>query len=336
MTIKDLSRISGYSLGTVSRALNHQPNVSPKARETILALAMQYGYEINANAQSLKKQNSDALLVIVKGHSNVLFASLVEITQRLAAQAGQPLLVDYIDEAANEVHRAIQLIREKKPRAILFFGGTTKYFRQDFDRIPLPSVLVTNSAAGLPFPNLSSVTTDDAEGAFQAASQLIAQGHRTVAVIGGDPEISEISKTRLLGCRKAFAGTNAALCRYEIARFSFESGYQAMGRILDDPSLGVTAVFAMSDVMAVGAMRCIHDRGHRIPADFSVIGFDGLPYAQYCFPRLNTVSQSAEALAKTSFRIIQETLNGAEAKHITVPFTLTEGESIAPVKRSNS
>lgn len=328
MTIKDLARISGYSLGTVSRALNRQPNVSPKARDKILSLAMQYGYEINANAQSLKKQNSDALLIIVKGRANVLFASLVEKTQQLAAAAEQPLLVDYIDEDDNEVRRAIQLCREKKPRGILFFGGTTANFRSDFDKITLPAVLVTNSAAGLSFDRLSSVSTDDAEGARQATALLIESGHREIAIIGGDPAVSEISKNRLSGIRKAFSESEANLCRYETARFSFESGYQAMARILSSPNNTVTAVYAMSDVMAVGAMRCISDHGMQIPKDISIAGFDGLPYAQYCTPRLTTVSQPAEELATTGYRILQDALNGAPAQHITVPFTLTEGESI--------
>ncbi len=329
MTIKDLAKLSGYSLGTVSRALNHQPNVSRKAREKILALARQYGYEINANAQSLKMQNSSALLVIVKGRANVLFADLVEKTQQLAAQEDQPLLVDYIDEDDNEVRRAVQLCREKKPRGILFFGGTTQNFLTDFEKIPLPAVLVTNSAKGLPFERLSSVTTDDAEGACQATALLICSGHRRIGVIGGDPAVSEISKNRLDGCQKAFENTEASLVRYATARFSFESGYQAMEQLLRS-DLSITAVFAMSDVMAVGAIRCIHDHGMQVPKDFSVAGFDGLPYGQYYSPRLATVAQPIEELARASYQMLQEALRGNPSRHITVPFTLKHGESIAP------
>ncbi len=327
MTIKDLAKLSGYSLGTVSRALNHQPNVSRKAREKILALARQYGYEINANAQSLKMQNSSALLVIVKGRANVLFADLVEKTQQLAAQEDQPLLVDYIDEDDNEVRRAVQLCREKKPRGILFFGGTTQNFLTDFEKIPLPAVLVTNSAKGLPFERLSSVTTDDAEGACQATALLIRSGHRRIGVIGGDPAVSEISKNRLDGCQKAFENTEASLARYAVARFSFESGYQAMEQLLFDPQ--ITAVFAMSDVMAVGAIRCIHDHGMQVPRDISVAGFDGLPYGQYYSPRLATVAQPIEELARASYQMLQDALRGNPSRHITVPFTLKCGESVA-------
>ena len=90
MTIRDLAKLSGYSLGTVSRALNHQPNVSPKARERILALAQQYGFEINANAQNLKKQNSDSLLVIVKGSANELSARWWTTSMRKKTRCAGP------------------------------------------------------------------------------------------------------------------------------------------------------------------------------------------------------------------------------------------------------
>lgn len=330
MTIKDLAKLSGYSLGTVSRALNHQPNVSPKAREHILALAQQYGFEINANAQSLKRQNSDALLVIVKGRANELFFQMVEATQELAAGEQQPLMVDYIDEDDNEVRRAMKLYREKKPLGILFFGGTTQNFLADYENLSLPTVLVTNSAKGLPFEGLSSVTTDDMAAAKTVCDLLVQMGHREIAVIGGDLESSEISRNRLSGCQAALSGTGARMACYRTARFSFEGGYQAMEKILANRE-GITAVFAMADVMAVGAMRCIHDHGLRVPEDISVAGFDGLPYGQYFVPRLTTVAQSTGALAETSYRVLQDAIASGKTCHVSVPFSLCPGSSVGPV-----
>lgn len=81
MTIKDLVRLSGYSLGTVSRVLNNQPNVSERARSTILAIAAEHGFELNTSAQSLKQQKSNAVLVVVKGRNNEMFATMVEQLQ---------------------------------------------------------------------------------------------------------------------------------------------------------------------------------------------------------------------------------------------------------------
>ena len=327
MTIRDLAKLSGYSLGTVSRALNHQPNVSPKARERILALAQQYGFEINANAQNLKKQNSDSLLVIVKGSANELFARMVEVTQALAAQEQCPLLVDYIDEEENEVRRAMKLHRERKPLGILFFGGTAQNFLSDYMHLSLPTVLVTNSAKGLPFGGLSSVTTDDIAASRTVCAFLVNSGHRRIAVIGGDLEVSEISRNRLEGCRRALAEAGLEVAAYRAARFSFEGGYRAMEKLLAHRK-GITAVFAMADVMALGAMRCIHDHGLRVPEDISVAGFDGLPYGQYSIPRLTTVAQSAQALAETGYRVLREQIATGKTCHVCVPFSLIPGSSV--------
>ena len=109
MTIKDLSALTGYSVGTISRVLNNQPNVSEKARKAILEAARSTGFQLNTNAKQLKQQHSNSILVLVKGTSNQLFGTLVEELQFRMAEAGHPLVVDYLDEDRNEVRRALQL-----------------------------------------------------------------------------------------------------------------------------------------------------------------------------------------------------------------------------------
>lgn len=165
MTIKDLAKLSGYSLGTVSRVLNNQPNVSEQARKTILALVEEHGFERNASAQLLKQQRTKSVLIIVKGTSNEMFAAMVEKLQSLFADTDHPVIADFIDEDENEVKRAVQLCRERKPSGVLFLGGNNENFRADFDKVLVPSVVVTNDAHTLRFPNLSSVSTDDCAGA---------------------------------------------------------------------------------------------------------------------------------------------------------------------------
>ena len=101
MTIKDLAKLSGYSLGTVSRVLNNQPNVSEQARKTILALVEEHGFERNASAQLLKQQRTKSVLIIVKGTSNEMFAAMVEKLQSLFADTDHPVIADFIDEDEN-------------------------------------------------------------------------------------------------------------------------------------------------------------------------------------------------------------------------------------------
>ena len=185
LTIKDLAKLSGYSLGTVSRVLNNQPNVSEQARKTILALVEEHGFERNASAQLLKQQRTKSVLIVVKGTSNEMFAAMVEKLQSLFADTDHPVIADFIDEDDNEVRRAAQLCRERKPSGVLFLGGNNENFRGDFGRIDVPSVVVTNDAHELGFLNLSSVSTDDCKGAACAVEYLLKAGHRSIAVIGG-------------------------------------------------------------------------------------------------------------------------------------------------------
>ena len=172
MTIKDLSAQTGYSVGTISRVLNNQPNVSQKARDTILRAAAECGFQLNANAKQLKQQHGNSILVVVKGSSNELFSSLVEALQARIATTNYPLIVDYMDEAENEVRRALQLCLEKKPRGVLFLGGNRENFLADFDKIRMPCVLVTNDASSLPFTNLSSVSLDNTVAAKMAVGRF--------------------------------------------------------------------------------------------------------------------------------------------------------------------
>ena len=331
MTIKDLSAQTGYSVGTVSRVLNNQPNVSEKAKRAILEAAEASGFQLNANAKQLKQSHSNAVLVVVKGTSNELFSGMVETIQSCMAETAYQLMVDYIDENSNEVLRALQLCRERKPLGILFLGGNRAHFQESFQRIEVPCVLVTNNADGLGFENLSSVSSDDVLAGKAAIEQLVAQGHRKIAVIGGDLEASDISRLRYQGCMEAFQAHGISFDPekdYEAIRYSFEGGYRAAKRLLGR-SKQFTAVFAASDVMAIGAIRALRDAGLRVPEDVSVMGFDGLDMGRYTVPTLSTVRQNGAAMARRSVEMLLENIKeGQRPRYETVPFDVSLGESI--------
>lgn len=330
MTIKDLAAQTGYSVGTISRALNNQPNVSEKAREAILRAAAECGFQLNANAKQLKQQQSNSILVMVKGISNELFASLVECLQAQVTGSSYPLIVDYMDEAENEVRRALQLCVEKKPLGILFLGGNRENFLADFDKIKVPSVLVTNDASDLPFPNLSSVSLDNVASARMAVEHLVSLGHRKIALIGGPRADSDTTAQRYQGCMNAFDAHGIAFdpqLDYETVRFSFAGGYQGAQNLLAR-GRDFTAIFAMSDVMAIGAIRALRDAGKQVPEDISVVGFDGLPIGAYTIPQLTTVTQPVRELAERSIRLLTENIDGCRVtRHETVTVALENRES---------
>jgi len=333
MTIKDLAAITGYAVGTVSRALNDHPNVSDKARKTILQAAKEYGFQLNENAKQLKQSSSNNILVIIKGTGNEFFAEMLVSIQSLIAKTRYQLVVDYLDEDLNEVIRAVQLCREKKPLGILFLGGTRQNLSADFSKIDIPCVEVTNDASALGFANLSSVTTDDRAAARCAIDTLVAHGHQRIAVIGGDKTASDISRLRYEGCQQSFRKHNIPFDPqrdYQGVRFSSEDGYNATKTLLANGEY--TAIFAFSDVMAIGAIRALWEAGKRVPEDVSVMGLDGLILGKYLVPQLSTICQDFKTIALRSVEILLGAMEeGISTRHETVPFVVQRRESIRAI-----
>lgn len=330
MTIKDIARESGYAVGTVSRVLNNSPNVSETARVKIMEVVEKHHFRLNNNAKHLKQQASKGISIIVKGSQNMFFASIVEEMQDLIEEKGYTSVIYYIGEDEDEIEQAQQICRERRPLGILLLGSNQKNFRERFAEVSVPCVLVTNPAQAFGFENLSSVTTDDAQGAAAAVEHLLELGHRKIGILGGQREESPAVYTRCVGCEKTFAAHGVPYVpdqQYEATLFSVTGGYEAMGRLLDKMP-DVTAVFAMSDVLAIGAMRAIWDRGLKVPEDISVMGYDGIDLGNYLTPKLTTIRQNRERIANRSVEILLENIVGkVQAVHEVVPFSIVSGES---------
>ena len=330
MTIKDLAAKTGYAVGTVSRVLNNHPNVSEKARAAILAAVEESGFQLNVNAKQLKQTYGTTVVVIVKGTGNVLFARMVEVIQNLLSGTRYALHVEYMHGGDDEVRRAAVLAREKKALGAIFLGGNLENFRTGFTGLGIPGVLVTNNAAGLGFDRLSSVYIDDRRAAAQAVQTLIALGHKKIAVIGGHRTYSDTSRQRWEGVLDAMARSGLTIdpeADYATVYFSPEGGCSGATELLERKR-EFTAVFAMSDLMAMGAVRAFRDHGLDVPGDVSIIGFDGLPLGEYLVPRLSTVEQPGPEMARRSVELLLDAIeNGAEARHEAVPFTLLYRES---------
>ena len=332
MTIKDIARLSGVGVTTVSRVLNDHPDVSEETRRRVLAVVAEQGFQPNTNARHLKQQTSASIAIIVKGTMNMLFAELMERCQQLLQDAGQNAAVYYLDEDANEVVYAVQLCRERKPLGILFLGGDLEFFQAEFGHITVPCVLLTNSARELDFPNLSSLTTDDEEAAYRVVRYLADQGHRDIGLLGGNWSCTQISYRRVLGCQRAFDELSLPFDarRCEPCRYSFSDAYDTTKRLLGRcPEL--TALFCVSDVMALGAIRAIHDLGRRVPRDISVVGYDGIPLSRFSVPRLTTVRQDTQQLARQGVDLLLRNLQRPRPPvHGVVPCELIAGESVSP------
>lgn len=334
MTIKDIARESGFSVSTVSRALNNHPDVGEETKRRVREIVTAHQFIPNSNARQLKQQQSRDLVILVKGSDNHFFSAVLEKMHQRIDEEGYNAVVHYLDEEGDELRVAEQFYRERKPLGMIFLGGNVEAFRERFGAISIPCVLATTMSDELQFDNLSQVGVNDRACGRMAAEHLIANGHREIAVIGGGCSVSSMSQKRWEGCVEAFKAHNIPCDEaYERASFCYESAYQAMKRILERRP-HVTAVFAMSDVMAVGAVRALADAGKQVPEDVSVMGFDGIDLGRYYVPALTSVAQPAGEIARTSVRLLVKSIErGVPAKKVELEATLTKGQSVRAIPR---
>ncbi len=333
-TIKDIARLSGYSIGTVSRVINNHPDVSEAARIKVEQIIREQNFQPNSNAKQLKQQSNSAVTIIVKGYENMFFEGILERVQAILRDSGEDVAVAFLDEYSNEVQAAIQLCTSRKPKGFIFLGGNLEFFKQEGMKIDVPCVLLTNTAGELNLENLSSYSTNDEEAGYQVIDYLIRHGHSEIGIIGGSASRigSQIGFRRMKGCLDAFAAHGIEFdekLQYEPSRFSMAGGYESVKKLLKkNPK--ITAVFAIGDTIAIGAMRAIKDMGFEIPKDISIIGYDGIESGRYTIPRLSTIHQDTEILARKGVEDLLLRINYHHpVAHEDIPFTLIEGESVA-------
>lgn len=328
MTIRDIARESGYAISTVSRALNDHPDVSEETKQRIAEIVARTGFVPNTNARQLKRQQAKSIAFIVKSTSNLFFADVLVQLQRHVSEAGYEGMVQYLDENDDELAVAERVCREARPRGLVFLGGNIDAFRERFSAIEIPCVLATSVSSLLQFDNLSMVGVDDRSAAALAAGHLADLGHRRIAMLGGSA-ISYISRQRRSGCEEALMERGIPFDPelYGEADFTFDSAYEATARLLARGK-PFTALLAMSDVMAVAAVRALTDAGLSVPREVSVTGFDGTPMARYSTPRLTTIAQPAAEIARTSVALLLECIeHKAAARTLVLRAALQQGES---------
>jgi LacI family transcriptional regulator len=333
ITIKEVAKLAGVSVSTVSRVLNNLPDVNPQTREAVRGVIAATGYVPNATARTLKQTSTNIICVIVKGFQNQFFAPIVEGIQFFIDKTDYIPLIHYIDESADEVTAAEALVAEKKALGVIFLGGSPSSKAQSIARIKVPCVLATMSARDLASTNTSSVCVDDFAAAGKAIEHLVGQGHRDIAILGGRRLDRDLVWNRFEGARQCLAEHDLAFddSRYIESKFSFEDAYRSIAAALSRNNKPFTALFAMSDIMAIGACRAIFDHGLKVPDDVSVIGFDGIQIGRYYNPTLTSVRQPQDEIARRSASLIIQNIKGINIGHnIVLDTEIVIGDSVRP------
>jgi LacI family transcriptional regulator len=310
VTIAEVGRLAGVSIATVSRVLNNVPGqVGPATRRRVLRVIRQLDYRPNALARSLHLKRTHSVGLIMPDISNPYYAEIARGIEDAISRQGHTLVTCNTDRKPDRISHSVALLREKQVDGIILGGGGTldasrfAALRDCGTRV----VLIGRYAVDLP-----AVRVDNVKGAREAAAHLLALGHRRVAVLAG-PKISTTTVDRLAGFRQAFDEFGLPFPSRWLLYGDLrpESGLEAAERLFATRR-APTAILAINDQMAIGAMRGILRRGLEIPRQVSVIGFDDIALASFVTPALTTMALPLHQMGVAAGEMILRSLAGME------------------------
>jgi LacI family transcriptional regulator, galactose operon repressor len=333
-TIYDVARLAGVSTATVSRALNGTGQISPATRKAIEEAVEKLGYRPNTIARSLVKRSTQTIAVMFPDIGDPFYPALIKGVQALADEQSYTILLCTAEGDPEREESYLNLLRAKQVDGALVDGLVLP--RSRIAPIVDEGFPIVSLDRDIDFPSIPLVQVDNRLGGRLATEHLLELGHRRIAHISGRPELRH-SEERLSGYRDALAdaGVDVDPSLVDAGGFTEAGGYRAMQELLErDPSF--TAVFAVNDVTAVGALRAIRESGRRVPEDLSVVGFDDLWLAAYLWPPLTTVRQPLLEIGRRATEILLEVIRGERksrrVRHILKPELIVR-ESTAPARQ---
>lgn len=338
VTIKDISKRSGYSVTTVSKALNNYPDISDATKKHILQLCEEMGYVPNLSARSLVSKKSYTIGIVFEeitgvGLQHPLFSKILESFKSRVEAQGYDIM--FLSKNMGLQHGGyLEHSRRKQVEAILVLCSNfeseemKKLYKSD-----IPVAVIDYSYA-----NVSNITSNNKRGVHQAVKHLHDLGHTEIAHIYGSLELDIGNR------RKEYFELAMEKLELEVKDefmvsgeyFSKEDGYNAMNHILELEKQP-TAIFCASDMIAIGAIQAIKEAGLSIPEDYSIVGFDGIDLGQLISPRLTTIKQNTRRIGEISASLIQQMIDDKEHRQLTetttVDTVLLAGETTRVLKK---
>jgi LacI family transcriptional regulator len=335
-TIKDIARICGVGVSTVSRAINNHPDINNETKEKIMNAIKEYGYVPNDSARNLKRSDAKAIAVLVKGISNPFFTNMIKVIENECMKKHYSMELRHVEANEDEVDVAQKIVKEKRLRGIIFLGGLFTHSEEMLRNLSVPFVF--SSVGAIP-ENInkeffSYLGVDDRRESERMVNYLVSLGHKRIAIIVAEPEDKSIGQLRLEGyydaLRKNGIEPDDSLVYKtddDIGHFSMENGYRTAKRMISD-NVDFTALYAVSDTLAIGAIRALHEGKYDVPGDISVAGFDGIDMSNYVIPKLTTICQPVERMAKDTSRLLFDIISDKRGhEHITYKAKLIKSES---------
>lgn len=334
VSIKEVARMAGVSIATVSRCVNNPEKVTEKTRLKVQKAILETGYSPNTLAQSFRRGRTNLVMVVLPSIGDPFFTDVMRGIRTAAKAKGYSVVIEetqFNTMTADEI--GAMLVSKQTDGIILLASmspfGTEILSAKSRRRLPIVIGCETISPELAEFP---SVHIDNVAAAKEATNYLISQGHRRIAMIYGQAS-SLLTKDREYGYRAAMKQARLAIEEGWVVEgeLSIEGAIRATRKLLNHQHRP-TAVFCANDEMAIGCLHAVKSAGLHVPDDISVIGFDDIRYAEVTDPPLTTIGQPAEEIGeRVMYRLCREIEDGrnGETTPEIVPHELIVRQSVA-------
>jgi LacI family transcriptional regulator len=306
ITIKEVAAEAGVSTATVSRVLAGPNGVKDEVRDRVSRAVAKLDYHPNQLARGLRLGHRKVIGVIIPDLQNPFFTGVVHGVEAALFSAGYTLQIGHSDGLAEREQEQLRLLRGEGVAGLVFMPGDRPGANYESIRTwEIPVVAIDRSPGGL---DVDLVCSNNREGMRQAVHHLLSLGYKEIALLNG-PEGINVTQERLGGYQDALRSAGAAVRESLIIHSDFrqQGGYVAMARFLD-MAKPPRALVVANNLMTLGALQAIHERGIRIPEQLAVVCFDDMPWATSLRPPLTAVAQPVEELGRIGAQVLLERL----------------------------
>jgi LacI family transcriptional regulator, repressor for deo operon, udp, cdd, tsx, nupC, and nupG len=323
--IQQVAKQAGVSVATVSRVLNGQNTVSAKTKMRVEEAIKKLNYEPSLLGRNLRTSESRLLIILIPTISNPFYLEIIKGIEQVAISQNYSILLCETDSNPNKENIYFDLVRKKMADGIITMDPavnveTLKKLAENFSIIQCSEY---EECSGIPY-----VTIDNEEASYRAVKHLIQIGHNKIALMNADEKYL-FARQRKMGYKRALEENGITLRNEYIIstqNLGFENGQRAMKKILNLPERP-TAVFAVSDLLAIGALKEINAAGLHVPNDIAVVGFDKIDFSNMTNPTLTTIAQPMRKMGNVAARMLIEKIKGEEVESILLDHELVIRES---------
>jgi LacI family transcriptional regulator, repressor for deo operon, udp, cdd, tsx, nupC, and nupG len=310
-TIRDVAKDAGVSIATVSRVVNNLSNVQKDTREKVMNAIKKLNFNPNILGRNLRRMETKMALVLSPDITNPFFSNVVKGIEDEAVRNGYNILICNTNYNFKREYEYFELLKNKLTDGVIFIGHSLEStdISEIAHKFPLVQCCEFKKDANLPF-----VTIDDFAAAYMAVNHLISIGRKKIGLLTCDSTCKSTVQ-RVEGYKKCLkdAGMEFDSNNIIYGCYNFISGLRATKQLLSKTK-GLDALFAINDLMAIGAMAAIKEAGLRIPQDIALVGFDDISMASMCDPTLTTIAQPKYDMGCLSMQLLLKQIKGGTAE----------------------